>query len=156
MVLQLLEKGFEVTQKDDHSAAIIAQTLARFLMHQKNFEQAKFWAQRAIDLEKKNFSLWDTLAQVYKREFYHVKDGAITDEARKIVIDIARKSAKYFQDAQKLIEKTFEYNRERNYTSSHGHTKDLTNRNTSYFGKNLLRVLIVKPKSRTQSQTGLE
>ena len=139
MAFQLLKKGFEVTEKgekSEHSAAIIAQTLARYLMNQKDFESAEFWAQKAIDMEQKNFSFWDTFAQVFKRKLMNnLKIKTLTVQEKNKVIDIARLSSKYFQHAQKLIESKFCRSRKRHNSSPHGHTNEFTNRNTSYFGK---------------------
>ena len=52
MVIELLQSGYQVTQQHDSSGAHIAQTIARFRMVQREFEQAKEW------MNDKNQAKW--------------------------------------------------------------------------------------------------
>ena len=58
----LLEKGFNTLHED----ALIAQTLARFLNDEKEFKEAKEWAQKAIDSGTGRYTFIDTLGRIYK------------------------------------------------------------------------------------------
>ena len=72
--LELLKKGYSTIIDDFNISPVIAQTIARFLLYQKDFDEAKIWAQKAIDSPLKRFSFVDTMGQIYKHEIQELKN----------------------------------------------------------------------------------
>ena len=62
----VLRKGYETVNDDNKS--YIAQTLSRMHNEFKEFEEAKQWAEKAVQDAPENFTCVDTLGQVYKKE----------------------------------------------------------------------------------------
>jgi hypothetical protein len=63
----LLEIGFHNLPRDEDKA-FIAQALARLQIEQQKFEEAENWAKEAIALLPVNFTMHDTIGQVYKKK----------------------------------------------------------------------------------------
>ena len=63
----LLEVGFLNLPRDEDKA-FIAQALARLQIEQQKFEEAENWAEKAISRLPNNFTMHDTIGQVFKRK----------------------------------------------------------------------------------------
>ena len=137
MVIDLLQSGYQVTKEHDSSGAHIAQTIARFLIYQSEFEAARHWAEIAVQTIPKNPSFHDTLGQVYKRELYYLeKDKFESRVERKYAIQVAKASVKHFREAQQIIEAMFVAKKSQKENSNcERYTRELINKNTSYFGE---------------------
>jgi hypothetical protein len=68
----LLEVGFQNLPRNEDKG-FIAQALARFHIETLDFEGAEKWAKEAITLLPNNFTMYDTIGQVYKRMLRFVK-----------------------------------------------------------------------------------
>ena len=68
----LLEVGFQNLPRNEDKG-FIAQALARFHIETLEFEGGEKWAEKAITLLPNNFTMYDTIGQVYKRMLRFVK-----------------------------------------------------------------------------------
>ena len=108
--LEILKKGFSVAEKDEKTSAQLAQTIARFLCNQLDFEEAKKWGREAIELWDK-FYFHDTMGQIYKKELHTISNQKEIDsqEKFKYAIEVARTAVNYFSEAQKMLEQDFQF-----------------------------------------------
>ena len=72
----LLEVGFCSLPRDEDKG-FIAQALARLLIERQEFAGAEKWAKEAISLLPNNFTMHDTIGQVYKRMLRSTKSNIL-------------------------------------------------------------------------------
>ncbi|XP_071113175.1 sterile alpha motif domain-containing protein 9-like [Haliotis cracherodii] len=104
--VNLMIKVFEMS--DD---AIIAQQIARFYIHCKNWTEAERFAKIATNKWYRNSYLWDTLAMVYKEQLFdeyvqhsETDTNKINGDDAKRIIGIAFKAIETFRKEQQLSE----------------------------------------------------
>ena len=107
--LDILKKGFSVTINNEKISARLAQTIARFLSYENDFEEAKKWGGKAIDLWNR-FYFHDTMGQIYKKELHTISNQKEIDsqEKFKYAIEVARAAVNYFRKAQEMLEQDFQ------------------------------------------------
>lgn len=106
--LKKVEEIFTIASERFDKDFAIPQALARYYyLHGKNFEEAKKWAEKAIQIKANSYTL-DTVGQVsrtelrHKYESYKKENKALTSANLKECLDIAISATKAFQRAQKL------------------------------------------------------
>ena len=82
---ELLEVGFLNLPRDEDKG-FIAQALARLQIEQ--FTEAERWAEEAITLLPYNFTMYDTIGQVYKRALRYSKHFSSRLVVDSIVVDL--------------------------------------------------------------------
>ncbi|KAI8772490.1 sterile alpha motif domain-containing protein 9, partial [Biomphalaria glabrata] len=98
---------------DRNHDPFIAQQIARFYIHLKNWDKAESYAQIATDLKSKCAFLWDTFGQVYKAQL--MNETEISKKTMDIskkhdekfvkkIFDLAKKAIIYFKKVQELTE----------------------------------------------------
>ncbi|KAM4731329.1 LOW QUALITY PROTEIN: sterile alpha motif domain-containing protein 9-like [Anableps anableps] len=134
IVLANAAKGFE----DD---PVVYQLLARYYLKKKDFNVAKDWAKKAIELSKDNSYIADTLAQVFKHELKNeisnCKEGEfISPDKLGPALQTAHLAMEAFQQTQRLAKNE----------SHHRFNNKINNRhfNTSgYLGEIQVGVLVI-------------
>ncbi|XP_067676068.1 sterile alpha motif domain-containing protein 9-like [Haliotis asinina] len=104
--VNVMIKVFDMTED-----ALIAQQIARFYMHCKNWTQAERFAKIATNKLPRSSFLWDTLAMVYKEQLYveynqYTKSDMkkLNEDDAKRIIGIAFKARETFRKEQQLSE----------------------------------------------------
>ncbi|KAJ8303282.1 hypothetical protein KUTeg_019678 [Tegillarca granosa] len=106
---EILEKTFNMT-----GDAMVAQQLSRLYIHSRNWEKAVLYARKATGMKPQNSYLWDTLAQVYKRQLLEqyndcVRSGEkMQNQTIESIIQLGLEGIKTFRKEQEIssLEKT--------------------------------------------------
>ena len=100
--LEVLEKGHSITQDP-----FVAQQIARFYISVENWEKAESFADIATQEKQTNSYMWDTYAQVFKKQLVEKHNALIADN-RPIsstetlsIVDIANNAIQKFKKEQK-------------------------------------------------------